>query len=48
MKFVRVDHTYVTPSKIVCVGRNYIDHISELKNEILYLGIHQNHQFVFG
>ncbi|PKI13918.1 fumarylacetoacetate hydrolase family protein [Colwellia sp. 12G3] len=24
----------VTPSKIVCIGRNYVDHIKELANEI--------------
>ena len=30
-----VDHTHhVTPSKIVCVGRNYVAHIQELNNAI--------------
>jgi len=24
----------ITPSKIVCIGRNYVDHINELANEI--------------
>ncbi len=24
----------ITPSKIVCIGRNYVDHIQELANEI--------------
>ncbi|MCJ8295302.1 MAG: fumarylacetoacetate hydrolase family protein [Colwellia sp.] len=24
----------VTPSKVVCIGRNYVDHITELANEI--------------
>ncbi len=27
------DHSY-TPSKIICVGRNYVEHIHELGNEI--------------
>jgi len=26
--------TTITPSKIVCIGRNYVDHIQELSNEI--------------
>ncbi len=34
MKTVLVDNQEVTPSKIVCVGRNYVDHITELGNEI--------------
>ncbi|PSV51477.1 fumarylacetoacetate hydrolase family protein [Photobacterium sp. GB-1] len=25
---------YITPSKVVCVGRNYVEHIYELNNEI--------------
>ena len=25
---------HITPSKIVCIGRNYVDHIKELANEI--------------
>ena len=24
----------ITPSKIICIGRNYVDHIKELANEI--------------
>lgn len=24
----------ITPSKIICIGRNYVDHINELNNEI--------------
>lgn len=24
----------VTPSKIICIGRNYVDHINELNNEV--------------
>jgi len=34
MKSVRLDGKEIYPSKIVCVGRNYVDHIKELGNEI--------------
>ncbi|MGC9462127.1 fumarylacetoacetate hydrolase family protein [Vibrio genomosp. F10] len=34
MHSVRVDDTTVTPSKIVCIGRNYLEHIQELNNAI--------------
>ncbi len=34
MKSIKVDNGYITPSKIICVGRNYVDHISELGNEV--------------
>ena len=34
MKSVKVNNSYITPSKIVCVGRNYVQHIEELGNEI--------------
>ncbi|MBN1838817.1 MAG: fumarylacetoacetate hydrolase family protein [Campylobacterales bacterium] len=34
MKKVFFNEERVTPSKIVCVGRNYVEHIYELKNEI--------------
>jgi 2-keto-4-pentenoate hydratase/2-oxohepta-3-ene-1,7-dioic acid hydratase in catechol pathway len=34
MRSVKVDKGYITPSKIVCVGRNYAEHISELGNEV--------------
>lgn len=34
MKTVTVDGTRVTPSKIVCIGRNYARHIEELGNEV--------------
>ena len=34
MKSVKVEQGYITPSKIICVGRNYAEHISELGNEI--------------
>ncbi len=34
MKCVAFDEKQVEVSKIVCVGRNYVDHIAELNNEI--------------
>jgi len=34
MKSVSWDGRAVTPSKIVCIGRNYTDHIKELENQI--------------
>ncbi len=34
MKAVIVDEKQITPSKIICIGRNYVDHIAELGNEI--------------
>lgn len=34
MKTVLFDHTPVVPSKIVCIGRNYVEHIHELHNEV--------------
>lgn len=34
MKTVRFDNTPLTPSKVVCIGRNYVEHIYELNNEI--------------
>ncbi len=34
MKHIRFNQTAVAPSKIVCVGRNYVAHIEELENEI--------------
>jgi 2-keto-4-pentenoate hydratase/2-oxohepta-3-ene-1,7-dioic acid hydratase in catechol pathway len=34
MQSVIVDGKLVTPSKVVCVGRNYAQHITELGNEI--------------
>ncbi|MDP8267530.1 MAG: fumarylacetoacetate hydrolase family protein [Candidatus Tenebribacter davisii] len=29
-----IENKKITPSKIICVGRNYVDHIRELNNEI--------------
>ncbi|WP_085298261.1 fumarylacetoacetate hydrolase family protein [Cognaticolwellia mytili] len=34
MRSVKVEQGYITPSKVVCVGRNYAEHISELENEV--------------
>lgn len=34
MNTVLVENEIITPSKIVCVGRNYVEHIKELNNEI--------------
>ena len=34
MKPIRLDSNDAYPSKIVCIGRNYVDHIRELGNEV--------------
>lgn len=34
MKAVIVENKQVIPSKVICIGRNYVDHIAELGNEI--------------
>ena len=34
MKSIKLDGRDIFPSKIVCLGRNYIDHIKELHNEV--------------
>lgn len=34
MNIVNFEQAQVTPSKIICIGRNYVDHIAELGNEI--------------
>lgn len=34
MKSVIVNNEVITPSKIICIGRNYVEHIAELGNEI--------------
>ncbi|MES2366007.1 MAG: fumarylacetoacetate hydrolase family protein [Pseudomonadota bacterium] len=34
MNSVRLDGKDIYPSKIVCIGRNYVDHIEELNNEV--------------
>ncbi len=33
MKTINYNNTQITPSKIVCIGRNYVEHIKELGNE---------------
>jgi 2-keto-4-pentenoate hydratase/2-oxohepta-3-ene-1,7-dioic acid hydratase in catechol pathway len=34
MKTVILEHQSIVPSKIICIGRNYVEHITELGNEI--------------
>ena len=34
MNTITLDEKIITPSKIICVGRNYVEHIKELNNEI--------------
>ncbi|MFT7860903.1 MAG: fumarylacetoacetate hydrolase family protein [Sulfurimonas sp.] len=34
MKTIKFENKELTPSKIVCIGRNYVEHIYELGNEI--------------
>lgn len=34
MKSITISDRKIIPSKIVCVGRNYVEHIMELENEI--------------
>ena len=34
MKLVKLDGKEVSPSKIICIGQNYVGHIKELGNEI--------------
>jgi 2-keto-4-pentenoate hydratase/2-oxohepta-3-ene-1,7-dioic acid hydratase in catechol pathway len=34
MQTIRYNDTAITPSKVVCIGRNYVEHIHELNNEI--------------
>ena len=34
MNTVIVDTKKIAPSKIICIGRNYVDHIAELNNEV--------------
>ena len=33
MKTINYKQTTITPSKVICIGRNYVDHIKELNNE---------------
>jgi 2-keto-4-pentenoate hydratase/2-oxohepta-3-ene-1,7-dioic acid hydratase in catechol pathway len=34
MRRVKYQNQEITPSKVVCIGRNYVEHIEELGNEI--------------
>ncbi|MBL4909291.1 MAG: fumarylacetoacetate hydrolase family protein [Alteromonadaceae bacterium] len=34
MNTIIVDNQAITPSKIICIGRNYVDHIQELGNDV--------------
>ncbi|WP_298768640.1 fumarylacetoacetate hydrolase family protein [uncultured Shewanella sp.] len=34
MQYVKIDEKKIIPSKIVCVGRNYVEHIKELDNDV--------------
>lgn len=34
MHSITLDNHSISPNKIICVGRNYLDHINELNNEI--------------
>ena len=33
MKTINFNNKTITPSKVVCIGRNYVEHIKELNNE---------------
>ena len=34
MNSIQFDSEAISPSKVVCIGRNYVDHIKELNNEV--------------
>jgi len=34
MNFINFEKIQIAPSKIICIGRNYVDHIAELDNEV--------------
>ena len=34
MNYIKFNQQHISPSKIVCVGRNYAEHIKELDNEV--------------
>lgn len=34
MKKIQLEEQEIFPSKVVCIGRNYIEHIAELNNEV--------------
>ena len=33
MKTIKYNNENITPSKVICIGRNYVEHIKELNNE---------------
>lgn len=33
MNTIKYENIEITPSKVICIGRNYVDHIKELNNE---------------
>ncbi|HHE06110.1 MAG TPA: FAA hydrolase family protein, partial [Epsilonproteobacteria bacterium] len=33
MKSIHFNNQTIVPSKVICVGRNYVEHIKELNNE---------------
>jgi len=34
MKHIKYNNKTITPSKVICIGRNYVEHIKELNNEM--------------
>ena len=34
MNTIKIEERNITPSKVICIGRNYVDHIKELNNEV--------------
>ena len=34
MNFINIAGKRLSPSKVVCIGRNYVEHIKELNNEM--------------
>jgi len=34
MKYVKYNNKTISPSKVICIGRNYVEHIKELNNEM--------------
>ncbi len=34
MNPIRFEQQLITPSKVICIGRNYVDHAKELNNEV--------------
>ncbi len=33
MKYIKYNNKTIAPSKVICIGRNYVEHIEELNNE---------------